>query len=137
MSKPFILELKKFLEDIIEEGTNSKGSYAKLKNGTLIQWGIYSESNVEFKVSSGPFYRCSLRQFDDFPVEFVEQNNDISVFVEIQNISTPEMAFLGKYGGINNNSAPSLTNPGKFTIMKEFNSNADIRVSYLAIGKWK
>ena len=137
MSKPFILELKKILEDIIEEGTNSKGNYVKFRNGTLIQWGTYSESNVEFKVISGPFYRCTLKQFTDFPVEFVGQNSDISIFVEIQNISTQEMALLGKYGGVNSNSSLSLTNPGKFTIMKEFNSNADIRVSYLAIGKWK
>lgn len=137
MRDPLILNLKKKLEEIIEEGENSKGKYIKFKNGTLIQWGTYSESNVEFKNSSGPFYRCNLRQFSDFPVKFSGTNNDMSVFVEIQNISTPEMAFLGKYGGVNSSSAPSLTNPGKFTIMKEFNSNADIRVGYLAIGKWK
>ena len=135
MSKPLILELLN--NRIVEKGSNANGSYTKYANGLLIQQGMYKENDVEFGIGCRDFFRCMLKQFNNFPIPFVGDKEDVSVFVEIQNISTEEIAFVAKYGSSSGNNAPTLTNPGKFAVIKEFNSNADIRVSYVAFGKWK
>lgn len=130
-------KLAKTYEQKIQFGSNSRGNYAQFNDGTLIQWGTYTESNVTFNISVGTFYRCTLKQFPNFPKNFAGDATDINVFIEIQNISNASVAFVGKYGSGDMSNAPSLLNPGRFSIMKDTNANSDIRVGYFAIGRWK
>lgn len=108
---------------IIESGGNENGSYMKFSDGTLICYGNYREDSVEFPfgVANG-LYRCSLRQFPDYAIPFVADNQygGIKQFITIQNISNAEINFLARWGSSDGSTGSSLTNPRKIYNYKNF-----------------
>ena len=116
-------------EVIVESGSNSNGSWIKYSNGTLIQYGEYTQSsaNTTTALPSGG-YRSSGYNVD-FPIEFYEIPGTINVVssgglidngVILANANTTKTYFQILWWSV---SAISTVQAHKAT--------------WIAIGKWK
>lgn len=116
--------LKNTLDKIVESGTNTNGTYVKYSNGTMICYNTVSHENVSITSAWGVFYESTLLSLGDYAKPFT------SVPTLVLTSHFPN--FVEKYAN------DSETSPGGFYACKPKSASSEIvRVSYIAIGKWK
>ena len=116
--------LKNTLDKIVESETNTNGTYIKYADGTMICYNTVSHENVSITSTWGSFYESALLSLGDYAKPFT------SVPTLVLTSHLPN--FIEKYGN------DSKTSPGGFYACKpKSTSSENVRVSYIAIGKWK
>lgn len=116
--------LKNTLDKIVESGTNTNGTYVKYSNGTMICYNTVSHENVSITSAWGVFYESTLLSLGDYAKPFT------SVPTLVLTSHFPN--FVEKYAN------DSETSPGGFYACKPKSASSEnVRVSYIAIGKWK
>lgn len=110
---------------IVDSGSNSNGSWIKWADGTMICSNTVQYTNVAITTVWGSFYESSkLSLGGNYPVPFIEEP-DLIVTSHYPNL-------VEKYGDAN-----AIT-PGTFYATKPKSTTGEtVKVSYIAVGKWK
>lgn len=108
---------------IVESGSNDKGSYVKLGDGTLIQRGSFVLDSVSFS-ASGNIYSSDVMQID-YPIPFKSTNNDVNINCQA--------------GGTHNWASSIISHAEyvKYNIMQTVSSSKKVYVRWSAVGTWK
>lgn len=110
---------------------NNYGEYLKLKNGIMICQNTKEFENVSSGNVLGSLYRSNSLTFDKFPYKFIDVP---IVYYEIVEFS--EIGWIASLPGAE--YMQTAERPGRPVIVKASNNIIDnIKIRYLAIGKWK
>ena len=113
------------LQSVIDSGSNTYGSYMKFKDGTAIQWGSYSYSNVAITNRYGNLYYALPTDHITLPIAFINNSYNVQYLLSGSIV-----------GGIQSNSLKT-----SYFTTRVFCGNtvseANYSVNWLAIGKWK
>ena len=115
------------INEIIETGNNSNGSWVKLKNGTLIQYGYKEYTNIaitgyDFSTLSGVVVTVN------FPIEFA--SNDY--FATASNsVDGGWVSYLGRVSSVISHVSYS------FILGTKRTDPVSGACRWLAVGKWK
>lgn len=125
LTTPVASSLVGAINSIIESGNVGTKKYIKYADGTMICSNTIYYSNISITTTWGSFFESSsLSLGGDYPVPFVDEP-DLIVTSHYPN-------FVEKYGDA------SSTNPGTFYATKPRSATGEtVKVSYMAIGKWK
>lgn len=117
-------EINTKLGNIIESGSNENGNYIKYTDGTMICYNTVSYENVPITSTWGVFYESTLLSLGDYAKPFTSAPTLV--------LTSYFPNFIEKYGN------DSETSPGGFYACKPKSASGEnVKVSYLAIGKWK
>lgn len=120
-----------YINGIVESGSNSKGSWIKYNNGTMIVTRETNEIAIDVNVSWGNIFVGGDYNEWEFPVPFIKVPNLVLVDV---NSTTSNGCFKTSYEPtmITKNSIKNVY-VGRGTSA----SNVTVKIHILAIGKWK
>lgn len=115
--------------EIDSYGSNSNGSYLKLKNGIMIQWGNQSKGTQTFNTDWWNWmYRSGNEQMTcDFPLTFKEIYGCV-----ITPYAHAALPMVTGYGYTTSKSQQfGMVSP------KGSSNSREVRCSFIAIGTWK
>ena len=113
-----------YINNIIESGTNSNGSWIKYADGTMICYKRQGFNSVAITTAWGTLYESAKLELGDLPQPFVDNYPDFFIM--------PWQSFFVERG-----YSASLTSWGGFYAVRPTSSTMDIIVSCFAIGRWK
>lgn len=116
-------DIRQYNNPIIDSGSDINGTYVKYFDGTMICSNTVTYQNVAITNTWGSFYESSQLSLGNYPVAFI-QEPDLSLTSHYPN-------FVQKYGDA------SATSPGTFYASKPKSGTETVKVSYIAIGRWK
>lgn len=125
-----MIRINNQFSDIIESGSNSKGSWIKWSDGTMIVTQTIYHTGTCY-VAYGNLWRTGATTFPDFPVPFIEPPN-IQMY-----LSNAWQCFLmgGEISPSETNAMPDYYPQIVSPIQNKEFTNA--KIDLLAIGKWK
>lgn len=121
-------------DQIIGTGNNANGNWIKYNSGVMICYNSTEllSSLFDNLVVTGT-YRSGTIPFNNFPQTFVGAIP--MIFFDITAASAGEPHWIARWGG--DVYPATLTNPGRPVVMKNTPISSTVRVSYMAIGRWK
>lgn len=113
------------INSVVESGNVGTKKYIKYADGTMICSNTVNYSNISITTTWGSFFESGILSLGgNYPVAFVDEP-DLIVTSHYPN-------FVEKYGNA------SSTDPGTFYATKPRSATGEnVKVSYIAIGRWK
>lgn len=120
-------ELNEKVDSIIESGSNENGNYIKYSDGTMICYG-HVDKKLSGMAAWGSLYNLDMTDVLSYPQNFITLP-----IVNMNIISDGAGSVAGWIANI------TTTNDGitKATFVRPTTSLYEIRMAYIAIGKWK
>ena len=110
-------------DKVVESGSNSRGNYVKYADGTLIQWGRYTDTYA-IGISLSAVYRGDQKTIT-FPIAFIDTNFKMT----LSTIAPVNSSYLVD---------EKTTSTMKFyPIAYASRTSGSYSVDFIAIGKWK
>lgn len=125
---PSVRAVNKKINEVIESGSNERGSWIKYSNGTLICYGEF-EKFCNTWTTANSIYECAVENPLTFPFEFIER----PMSVQLANTGDQDKyraCWIQKL-------MYSKTGITRLLLGKSSNYSDNFRFSYFAIGKWK
>ncbi len=131
LETPTTTDLVGAINSVVVSGTGANGSYIKYSDGTMICYNTQTFTNVSCTSAWGSIYTNNedVRDFDDFPQAFIS-----TPIVMITHAGSGNDFWIISNGG----SDPTTTKPLGWQIGRgTMGSGMSLKLSYIAIGKWK
>lgn len=122
--------VKKYADEMIVSGSNENGSYIKYPDGTLICRSNQVFPSVAINNAAGALFYCpsSETKLADYPM----------TFVGIPSCTISATSDLGNIFWVAGDGHGTTTKPPTFSLMRHVSSTlTGVRVSYVAVGRWK
>lgn len=120
------------LSNIIESGSNEKGSWTKYSDGTMICYGTWSIGAFTTGSNSiGSLYYGDINIWHSFPKEFISK--PIVSF----DIYDTRSSFTGSIWLQKKSTTVETVRFGNVRVLSATNTTLNIAIDFIAIGRWK
>jgi len=113
---------------IVESGSNSNGNWIKYADGTMICWHTLEKTGLAVNIAVGNWYRSPGGQVKwMYPVEYAATPTVTASIVEVSGVDL----VIGPFSGTL--LTKTEANP---LILKSTSGSVDLKVMFVAIGRW-